>query len=53
MKKTLQDYIRIPEGKFNSDTFLCNKCGMRMLLKIRGDSTACRSDSCNGTMYRQ
>ncbi|MBQ2758371.1 MAG: hypothetical protein IJE93_01230 [Clostridia bacterium] len=53
MKNIVKNYIKIPTCKCNSDTFLCDKCGLRMLLKIRGDSTSCRNDSCNGTMYRQ
>lgn len=43
----------IPKCKCNSDTFKCDTCGIRMILKVYGDSTYCRGDNCNGTMYRQ
>lgn len=43
----------VPKCKCNSDTFKCDTCGTRMILKIYGDSTSCRAEDCNGTMYRQ
>ena len=52
-KKPITKLI-VPKGKCNSDTFLCDTCGTRMILKIYGNSTPCKaSGGCSGTMYRQ
>ncbi len=44
---------KLPECKCNSDTFMCDTCDARMILKVYGDSTPCRVSGCDGTMYRQ
>lgn len=44
--------LKAPEGKLATDTFVCDTCGCRMMLKILGDKTHCRADGCNGTMRR-
>lgn len=44
--------LAVPKCVCNSDTFVCDRCGLRMILKIYGNSTSCRNDDCNGTMYR-
>lgn len=36
-----------------TDSFACDTCRTRMMLKVMGDTTPCKSSSgCNGTMYR-
>lgn len=45
--------LLVPSCKCNSDTFKCDTCGHRMILKVYGDSTPCRIEGCSGTMYRQ
>lgn len=36
-----------------TDSFVCDRCGTRMMLKVYGDSTSCKSSSgCSGTMHR-
>ena len=36
-----------------TDSFICEKCGTRMMLKVQGNITSCKSGSgCNGTMRR-
>ena len=36
-----------------TDSFVCDRCGTRMMLKVYGDSTTCKSSSgCSGTMHR-
>lgn len=36
-----------------TDSFVCDRCGTRMMLKVYGDSTSCKSSSgCGGTMHR-
>lgn len=36
-----------------TDSFVCDRCKTRMMLKIYGDSTSCKSSSgCSGTMHR-
>lgn len=45
--------LSVPECKCNSDTFLCDTCGARMILKIYGNTTSCRISGCSGTMRRQ
>lgn len=42
----------IGNKKFYSDSFVCNKCGCRMILKVMGNSTSCKVSGCSGTMYR-
>lgn len=52
-KKQPVKKIVMPDGKFASDSFLCDKDGShRMILKIMGDSTYCRIPGCSGTMRR-
>lgn len=47
----LKNYIlSVPETKCSSDSFLCSSCGLRMILKIYGDTTPCRQ--CDGVMHR-
>lgn len=43
----------VPTCKCNSDTFLCDTCGTRVILKRMGNSIPCTQSGCNGTMYRQ
>jgi len=39
------------EGR--TDSFFCSVCNTRMMLKVVGDTTPCKSSSgCNGTMHR-
>lgn len=52
-KNTKKMILKTPVCKCNSDTFVCDTCGCRMILKIYGDTTPCRANSCNGTMRRQ
>lgn len=36
-----------------TDSFVCDRCGTRMMLKVYGDTTSCKSSSgCGGTMHR-
>lgn len=35
-----------------TDTFCCDTCGRRIMLKILGDSAACCEVGCNGTAHR-
>ncbi len=36
-----------------TDTFFCDRCETRMMLKVYGDSISCKSSSgCSGTMHR-
>ena len=35
-----------------TDTFACDRCGSRIRLKIRGDTTNCREQGCHGTLHR-
>lgn len=44
---------KLPVCKCNSDTFVCDTCETRMILKVYGDSTPCRVYGCDGTMHRQ
>lgn len=48
----IRDRLFAPVCSCNSDTFVCDKCGLRMILKIYGDTTPCRDENCNGTMRR-
>ncbi len=42
---------QLNEGK--TDSFACDTCPTRMMLKVMGDTTPCKSSSgCNGTMHR-
>lgn len=43
--------ISIPKGCFCSDTFVCEKCGLRGIYKVYGDTKTC--PDCGGTMHRQ
>lgn len=45
--------ITVPSCKCNSDTFLCDTCGARVILKRMGDSIPCTQSGCSGTMHRQ
>ena len=45
--------IVVPTCKCNSDTFLCDTCGARVILKRLGDSIPCTQSGCSGTMRRQ
>ncbi len=38
------------EGR--TDSFSCDTCGGRIMLKILGDTTKCRENGCNGTLHR-
>lgn len=38
------------EGR--TDTFVCEKCGSQIKLKVMGDSTHCRERGCDGIAYR-
>lgn len=44
--------LKAPEGKLASDSFVCDRCGCRMFLKVMGNTTHCRAENCNGTMHR-
>jgi predicted nucleic acid-binding Zn-ribbon protein len=36
-----------------TDSFVCDRCGTRMMLEVYGDSTSCKSSSdCSGIMHR-
>lgn len=35
-----------------TDSFACDTCGGRIMLKVMGDSTRCRESGCNGTLHR-
>jgi len=52
VEKNGQTGIQVPDGKLATDSFVCDKCGCRMILKIYGDSTPCKADGCDGTMHR-
>lgn len=39
-----------PEGR--TDSFCCQKCGGRIMLKILGDETHCREEGCDGIARR-
>ncbi len=50
-QEELQQEIEKAEGR-RTDSFLCGKCGNRMMLLIRGNTTRCRCQDCDGTMHR-
>lgn len=39
-------------AKGRTDSFVCDICGGRIMLKIGGDTTHCREAGCNGTLHR-
>lgn len=55
----LEEQKRIVGNQINqtndgrTDSFACDTCSTRMMLKVMGDTTPCKSSSgCNGTMHR-
>ena len=50
-QEELQDDIDRADGR-RTDSFLCGKCGNRMMLLIRGDTTRCKCQGCDGIMHR-
>jgi len=40
----------IPEGKFNSDWFVCERCGYKVMKRVLGDVATC--SECGGTQHR-
>ncbi len=55
----LVEQRRIVDNQINqmndgrTDSFACDTCSTRMMLKVMGDTTPCKSSSgCNGTMHR-
>lgn len=51
-ERIVRDYVeQNPDGR--TDSFLCDICDTRMMLKVMGDTTHCKSSSgCDGTMHR-
>lgn len=45
--------LTVPKCSCCSDTFVCDTCGTRVILRRRGDSIPCTQSGCNGTMRRQ
>lgn len=45
----VKDYV-ISVLKFESDTFVCSSCGVRIRKRILGDTCTC--SNCGGTMHR-
>lgn len=54
----LEEQKRIVDNQINqmndgrTDSFACDTCPTRMMLKVMGDTTPCKSSGCNGTMHR-
>lgn len=44
------NHISVPEGRFESSWFKCQKCGHTVQMLVRGDTATC--SKCGGMMRR-
>lgn len=52
IKRNLNILKVISKVEFHTDSFVCNKCGTRMILKVYGDTKPCNQAGCTGIMHR-
>lgn len=48
----IEEHQRKGTDDGRTDSFACDTCGGRIMLKVMGDSTKCRESGCNGTIHR-